>query len=150
MAPVHKGAPCRCARGQWLDETVTRAQARAELLEGFETMARQQQIFLDSDLQVLAQRPDLTGLGDPNVARYATAGINAAQVIARGLWQRIAVLAMNLRQECTTRLGKPSAPAQPETPRPRAAVFAEQAGEPDALAESEVPVQTVLPIGDLL
>lgn len=148
MAPRHKGAPCRCARGSWLDELVPRHQARAELLDGFETMARQQQVFLDGDLQVLAQRPDLSGLGDPGVAQYATAGINAAQVIARGLWQRIAVQAMNLRAECTDRAVKPT-PSVPEPARPRAGAFAEQVGEPD-VAEPEVFVQTVLPTGGLL
>lgn len=147
MAPVSKGAPCRCARGRWLDELVPRAQARAELLEGFETMARQQQTFLDSDLQVLAQRPDLTGLGDPGVAQYATAGIHAAQVIARGLWQRIAVQAMNLRTECAARIEKPK-PVAGER-RPSAAAFNEPVGDTD-VAVPEVPVHTVQTTGGLL
>lgn len=147
MAPRHKGAPCRCARGRWLDELVPRAQARAELLEGFETMARQQEIFLDADLQAPRLREGGSALGDPNVAYYATAGINATRTIARGLWQRIAVQAMNLRTECTARIEKPK-PSAEET-RPRAAAFTEPTGDPD-VAEPEVSVQIVLPAGDRL
>jgi hypothetical protein len=98
-----------CSHHQWLDEPVPRAQARAELLTQLERWAREQRTFEVGDVERI--QAGARGVWAPSERSFdvLSMAVAAASKLTQTVYERVAVTALNMRDECDKVLGRRAA-----------------------------------------
>lgn len=106
------GGICRCPRGDWFDQAVTRAQARAELLSELAGWATDQRVFAES---YMAGDPEGR---EPGMPGWRHAAARAGAVMAQEVFLDVRRRALAQRDEVLAR-PDPSDAEEPAAGDPR-------------------------------
>lgn len=140
LAATAHDALCRCARHDWLEELVPRAQARYELLSQLAAWGTEQRVLAETEIRNQTAPLD----GRPG---WAQQGVRAAASMASEVYVGVRRTALNMRSECD--FAKPDTPAHVDDTTPPAEE-AEPESERDDEPEPPEPSPSPYPVGEVV